>query len=129
MATFHLQELRAFGDIVSSDNMYVYTDDFVGVDGQQSIDDTNGGNDTINTSPIQDPVVVDLTAGPAGRSIIKGQPVNIVGVVENAFTGDGEDTLIGNAVDNVLKAGRGYVTFRQYFFFSFFLSLYFDCFD
>ena len=110
-------ELRVFGDLIHSDSLYVFTDDYglEGMaDGFASIRDTDGGNDTINTSPCTGPVIVDLTPG-SQRSVIRTQTVTIDAgsVIENAFTGDGDDTIVGNEARNVLRAGRGDDTIRS----------------
>ena len=111
VGTLNTWELRAIGDFAGSDNMYVYTDDFGIVPGAgfASLADTNGGNDTINTAPIKGSVIVDLIPGPTGRTSIKQQRV-VIGastVIENAISGDGDDTLVGNDAENVLRGGRG----------------------
>lgn len=114
VGTLNSWELNVVGDVVTADNLYLYTDDF-GVygansaDGFDRVNDDNGGVDTINTSPIKDSVLIDLTAGSDGKTSIKGHPVVIDGdaVIENCFTGDGDDTLVGNAAENVMHSGRG----------------------
>ena len=104
--------LHLSGDDVPSNNMYVYTEDFgVGdaTPGSDVISDSNGGRDTINTSPCRGSVIIDLIAGVSGRTQIEGRKVKITeaSVIENAFAGDGDDTLIGNEFPNVLSGGRG----------------------
>ena len=110
VGTVNTWELRAFGDFDGGDNMFVYTDDFgtVPASGFDTLEDSDG-QDTINTAPIKDSVIVDLTPGPTGRTSIKRQRV-IIGastVIENAISGDGDDTLVGNDAENVLRGGRG----------------------
>ena len=104
--------LHLSGDDAPTNNVYVFTEDFgVGdaVAGSGVVSDSNGGRDTINTSPCRGSVVIDLTAGASGRTQIEGRKVLIAdeSVIENAFSGDGDDTLIGNDAPNTLSAGRG----------------------
>ena len=103
--------LKFFGDEVTKDSLYVFNEDFAfaPAKGAGLLTDTNGGTDSINTSPCRGNVVVDLTPGDKGTSVVNGRPLRIKdgSVVENAFTGDGDDSLIGNSADNSLRAGRG----------------------
>ena len=114
VGTLNSWELNVVGDDATADNLYLYTDDF-GVYGANSADgfnlltDDNGGSDTINTSPIGDSVLIDLTSGSDGKTSIKGHSLLIDGdtIIENCFSGDGDDTLVGNAAENVMHSGRG----------------------
>lgn len=68
-----------------------------------------GGNDTINVSTYAGAQTVDLRA--EAFSSLYGGLSNIAiargTVIENAITGAGADTLIGNASDNFLSANAG----------------------
>ena len=103
--------VKFFGDEITADSLYVYNEDFAfaNAEGAGVLQDTDGGTDTINTSPCRASAIVDLTAGSTGTSVVNGRNLLIKDgtVIENAFTGDGEDTLIGNAADNRLVSGRG----------------------
>ena len=75
-----------------------------------------GGNDTIRCSASLD-AVIDLNAGHGssiGRPVVDPwlQPLNSIWIafdcmIENATGGAGDDTLIGNAANNVLNGGAG----------------------
>jgi Ca2+-binding RTX toxin-like protein len=69
----------------------------------------SGGNDTINVSAYVGAQIVDLRS--EGFSSVYGGLSNIAiargTVIENAITGAGADTLIGNASDNFLNANAG----------------------
>lgn len=69
----------------------------------------SGGNDTINVSAYVGAQTVDLRS--EAYSSVYGGLSNIAiargTVIENAITGAGADTLIGNASDNVLNANAG----------------------
>jgi Ca2+-binding RTX toxin-like protein len=69
----------------------------------------SGGNDTINVSTYVGAQTVDLRS--EAFSSVYGGLSNIAiargTVIENAVTGAGADTLIGNAIGNFLDAGAG----------------------
>ncbi|MGI9413263.1 MAG: S8 family serine peptidase, partial [Hyphomicrobiales bacterium] len=102
--------LTAYGAADTADDLYVYTDEF-GTYGNQSarqtLDDTDGGTDTINAAAVTTGSVIDLNAG--ATSTVAGRTFTMAAgaVVENAYGGDGDDVLTGNAVANALDGGRG----------------------
>ena len=85
--------------------MYVYTNEFANTAGRTTLADTNGGGDIINASAVTGNSTLNLNEGTTSN--IAGKNLTITGTVENAFAGDGNDTLIGNAVSNILLGGRG----------------------
>ncbi|WP_341929606.1 S8 family serine peptidase, partial [Methyloversatilis discipulorum] len=89
------------------DDVYFYTDEFTSAPGtsRASLTDTNGGNDTINAAAVSSGSVINLNNG--SSSTIAGRALTINGNIEFAFGGDGNDTLTGNALSNLLKGGRG----------------------
>ncbi|WP_161831260.1 M10 family metallopeptidase C-terminal domain-containing protein, partial [Pseudovibrio sp. POLY-S9] len=70
------------------------------------ITDTEG-LDIINTSAVSGDVVIDLSG--THQSSIAGKSITFSSgtVIENAFSGDGNDKLYGNAAANTLSGGRG----------------------
>ena len=96
-----------------ADDTYIYTDEFgsalySGDDlaARQILRDEDGGNDTINAAAVTSNSVIDLSG--ANATIIAGLSVNIgAGMIENAFTGDGDDTIVGSDAANILTGGRG----------------------
>ena len=109
--TLESWDLRTFGDYVNPDNLYLFTEDYgqgVTASGYDTLRDVNGGNDTINVSPVQDSVIIDLTPG-SQRSLIRGLPliIDLDTEIENVFCGDGDDTVVGNDERNVIRTGRG----------------------
>jgi Ca2+-binding RTX toxin-like protein len=91
------------------DDQYVYTNEFAqltGTAGRNVLNDTNGGQDTINAAAISSASRIDLSAGTAtlaGASLTIQNP----GLIENLIGGEFNDTLIGNAANNTLIGGRG----------------------
>jgi subtilisin-like proprotein convertase family protein len=102
-------QIRVYGDPVGNDT-YVYTDEFstlAAADPSRLQLSDSGGTDNINTASLASDTVLDLR--PGHTSVIDGQNVSIGAstVIENADTGDGNDTLIGNDADNSLRGWRG----------------------
>jgi subtilisin-like proprotein convertase family protein len=100
--------LTVIGNAASADDLYVYTADFdrLSAVSRSTLADS-GGIDTINTVTIATPVVIRLDAG--AQSQIDGRTVTIdpTTTIENAYAGDGDDQVFGNASDNILFGGRG----------------------
>lgn len=96
----------------SKNDTYIYTDEFgtlyAGADlaKRSVLKDANGGTDTINTTAVTSNTTIDLTATKV--STIAGVTLNLAAnTIENVYSGDGNDTLIGSNVANMLSAGRG----------------------
>lgn len=102
-------ELRLHGDAPAG-RQYVYTDDL-----SEVVDDGGGtlalgwtaGADTLNAAAVTSSSVLDLRQGRA--CTIDGVQVAVGAgcAVEDAVGGDGDDTLIGQELDNLLLGGRG----------------------
>ena len=110
--TLNSWALHVYGDAVTSDDTYVYTDEYGTFTGaanaaRRLLTDGNGGTDTLNASAVSTSSFIDLTAG--HNSTIAGNTLTIAAgtSIENVFGGDGNDTLLGNALDNELSGGRG----------------------
>ena len=108
--TFDSWTLKLIGSTVSADDQYVYTDEFAQAKADQSARGTLvdvSGVDTLNAAACSANLVLDLRPGNAstiaGQSLLTGATT----VIENAFGGDGNDTLIGNSVANELHGTRG----------------------
>lgn len=95
-----------------ANDVYVYTDEFDSLySGKDFADrsvlhDTDGGTDTINAAAITSNVTIDLSA--ARHTVLAGVTLSLdPNAIENAYSGDGKDTLIGSRLANILDAGRG----------------------
>ncbi|MEQ9330006.1 S8 family serine peptidase [Thalassobaculum sp.] len=103
--------LTLYGGDASSDDRYVFTDQYGDLAADElsraQLADADGGTDTINASAASGDVRIDLTAGNAGT--IEGSTFAIADgtVIENLYTGDGDDTLLGSSAANHLIGGRG----------------------
>ena len=110
VGTLNSWGLQLFGRAQTSDDLYVFTDEYATVKAalatRGTLSDANGGKDTINAAAVTANAVINLTTGIAtlGAATLTIQaPTNI----ENVMSGDGNDTLTGNALNNLLYAGRG----------------------
>ncbi|TAF70044.1 MAG: hypothetical protein EAZ59_06090, partial [Oscillatoriales cyanobacterium] len=112
--------LRLYGDDIIPDNTYIYTNEFASFTDatRKTLTDTNGGNDIINVAAITDDVTINLAPGSTstlpgrdvtGRTKLAPQTLTIApgSIIENAFAGDGNDTIFGNDAANTLSGGRG----------------------
>ncbi|HGJ5867891.1 M10 family metallopeptidase C-terminal domain-containing protein [Arsenophonus nasoniae] len=68
-----------------------------------------GGNDTLDFSGYSKLQLINLNAGTFSNvgGWIKNVSIAKNTVIENAFGGYGQDTIIGNSVDNIIKGGAG----------------------
>jgi subtilisin-like proprotein convertase family protein len=101
-------KLNIYGDENSNDDVYIYTDEFSEVSSAAgSLIADADGVDTLNASAVTSDSSVDLKSG--NVSIIDDAVVSYSDetIIENAFTGDGNDRLTGNELANDLRAGRG----------------------
>ena len=103
--------LTAYGSSATIDDTYIYTrefSDFAGVSGHlTTLADTDNGTDALNASTLFSDSIINLTSGSV--STIDGVALTITTgtVIENAYGGDGNDRLTGNALANDLYGGRG----------------------
>lgn len=100
-------QLNVYGKQGTDNDNYVFTNEYASfASGTRNIiTDSDGGYDTINASAISTSSSINLTSG--ATSVIAGKSVQLVGTFEQAFGGDGNDTLTGNADFNDLTGGRG----------------------
>jgi Ca2+-binding RTX toxin-like protein len=105
---FNDWELRIYGKEETGNDTYIYTNEFAEIESgaRQTLSDTEGV-DIINTSAVSGNVSVNLI--PEYTSNIAGNDLYVESgtFIEHAFTGDGNDILIGNMFGNYLNSGRG----------------------
>ncbi|WP_458765253.1 putative Ig domain-containing protein [Cupriavidus basilensis] len=107
--TLNNWSFNVFGSGGTANDHYVYTNEYAQlatVAGRNSLNDTDGGRDTINVAAVASASRIDLTAGTA---TVAGAALHIQnsGQIENVLGGEFNDTLIGNAASNILMGGRG----------------------
>jgi Ca2+-binding RTX toxin-like protein len=102
--------MQIFGDRASDRDTYIYTADFGGmtnVDAHRRILSDSSGHDAINASPIFRDAILDLREGAVSQLAGNSLTIESGTVIEDAYLGDGNDVVVGNAVDNLLHGGRG----------------------
>jgi len=102
--------LRSYGDAQSTDDLYVYTDEFGTLTQDQArrtvLNDTDGGIDTFNGSALTGAIALALDGSAA--TTLAGRTLNLFAdVIENAWGGDGDDRMVGTLGANELHGGRG----------------------
>ncbi|MCF2146476.1 proprotein convertase P-domain-containing protein [Desmonostoc muscorum LEGE 12446] len=102
---FNSWKLHLYGDTDTANDTYFYTNEY-GIYGATTLTDSSG-IDTINAAAITSNSTINLT--PGSTSTLNGTKLTISSgtTIENAFGGDGNDTIIGNSAANVLSGGRG----------------------
>jgi Ca2+-binding RTX toxin-like protein/subtilisin-like proprotein convertase family protein len=101
--------LKVYGDALSADDQYIYTDDFATLlESDRAVLNDDSGHDTLNTATVDSDTIIDLTAGSslssiAGRHLTLGQQTWL----EDVNTGDGNDQIWGNSEANRINSGRG----------------------
>lgn len=105
IGTIQSLSLRIYGEREDGNDTYIFTDEgFANQTG--SILEDEFGEDTINASPVRFDTYIDLYKGIiAANSTTHG--IASWTIVENAISGSGNDSLVGNSADNYLDAGAG----------------------
>jgi len=103
--------LSVYGSSGTTNDTYVYTNEYASYAGtfahSKTLSDPDGGADALNAAAVTTASIINLSAG--ATSIIAGQTLTISAgtVIENAYGGDGNDTITGNSAANQLSGGRG----------------------
>ena len=99
-------QLKIYGENEGQNNTYIYTNEFasIGTGAGARLRDS-GGHDIINTSAVTGDVVLNIRGS---TSIINGHTFAIDGnIIEDVYTGDGDDAVYANRLGNTIKTGRG----------------------
>lgn len=112
--TLNSVELTGFGAATSLNDVYHYTDEVLTLQDQAgqstrvNLIDTNGGMDWIDAATLYQDVLLDLNA--SSNSTLDGTRFLSIAagtLIENAVTGDGNDRINGNTLDNQLVGMQG----------------------
>lgn len=98
--------LNFYGAAPSDNDTYIFTNafsDFVSGAGHRNVFNDTAGVDAINAAAVDTASTIDLGAG---TGTIDGVGITLSGI-ENIYTGDGNDRLIGDQQANIFHAGRG----------------------
>ena len=103
--------LRLYGSTATADDIYYYTNEYAAsATSARTLNDAvngaAGGKNTINAAAITGNSSINLLTGAAS---LGGTPLTIQNPTNfnNIFTGDGNDTLVGNNNAGILDGGRG----------------------
>lgn len=114
VTTIKTAEFKFYGATPNANDVHTYTDEFAtmaaiaGESGRQVLSDTDGGTDWINAAAVTSDVNLSLVAGTSTTfGGVAGFTIATETLIENAVTGDGNDVLTGNALDNELRGMRG----------------------
>ncbi|MBE7384848.1 MAG: S8 family serine peptidase [Leptolyngbya sp. SIO1E4] len=98
--------LTFYGQPASLDDTFIFTQeysDYVGLWGHSQSIEGGPGTDTINAAAVDFNTTINLLAG---TGWIDGVTVSILDI-ENVFTGDGDDFITGNTLNNSLSGMGG----------------------
>lgn len=102
--------MTLLGEPASQDDTYIYTNEYaesVRLEaGRSTLTDT-GGADTLNAAAVSTASRIDLTPGAESTIADTALLIDRDALIEHAIGGDGNDTIAGNASDNVLRGMRG----------------------
>jgi subtilisin-like proprotein convertase family protein/LysM repeat protein len=101
--------LNVYGKADYGNDNYVYTNEFASTSGRTTVTDSDNGYDTINAAAVTGDSTLNLNAGTTSTigktSTYAGKTLTIAAgttnIIENAIGGDGNDTITGNARDEV----------------------------
>ena len=97
--------LRLFGERQTGDDTYIFTNEGFESASPQSLEDEQG-YDVINASPVTYDIVINLTQGVIAANTVSHGIASWT-VIERAYAGSGNDSLVGNDADNYLDGGAG----------------------
>lgn len=110
VGTFDSWTLNLIGKPTSVNDTYIYTNEFaeacVDQNSRATLSDSSGV-DTLNAAACSSNSLINLASG--SGCTVDGQILTIASgtIIENAYCGDGNDTIIGNSSINNLRGGRG----------------------
>jgi subtilisin family serine protease len=110
VGTFDSWSLNVIGKTNTDDDTYIYTDEYATAyydSPERSFLTDLSGTDTINCAACTTSVLLNLNAN--STSMIAGKPLVISSgvLIENAYGGDSDDLITGNAAQNKINGMRG----------------------
>lgn len=103
--------LRLYGSADTANDTYIYTNEYIFLGGDENaarrVLSDGAGTDTINAAAVSYDTVIDLSGQEASRLAMNSFAIAAGTVIENVYTGDGADRVLGNAAANLLDGGRG----------------------
>ncbi len=97
--------LRIYGERDDGNDTFVFTDEGFETSDEKLLED-DSGYDAVNASAVRYDLYINLSEGIiAGNSV--GHSIASWTVIERAYSGKGDDRLVGNDEDNYLDSGAG----------------------
>jgi Ca2+-binding RTX toxin-like protein len=99
-------DLRTSGNPVTNDDLWIFTNeysDYAGVAGHGTVFAGGVGVNTLNAAAVTSATTINLLTNTATIDGVSTTNSNITRV----FTGDGNDTIVGDSVSRFLDGGRG----------------------
>jgi Ca2+-binding RTX toxin-like protein/subtilisin-like proprotein convertase family protein len=103
--TIQSLSLRVYGEEDNGNNTYVFTDEGFKAQSAATLED-DSGIDAINAAAVRFDMDIDLFEGIIAANGV-GYGIADWSIIENAFTGKGNDTVVGNDVNNLIDTGAG----------------------
>ncbi|MEO0861148.1 MAG: S8 family serine peptidase [Pseudomonadota bacterium] len=100
-------DLTIYGDTDTTDDLFVYTNEFSDYDGVVNhLTTANGGSgtNTMNAAAVDSNTTIDLLGNTAN---IDGVAMTSVLNIDRVFTGDGNDSVVGDGISEFINTGRG----------------------
>jgi Ca2+-binding RTX toxin-like protein/subtilisin-like proprotein convertase family protein len=105
VGTLHSLSLRLYGEQTQGNDIYVFTDEGFTAASSRVLEDEYG-IDAINASPVRFDTYIDLTQGIIAANGV-GHAIADWTTIENAYTGSGDDRVVGNAENNIIDTYDG----------------------
>ena len=99
--------INIYGSSVDDNDNYVFTSDFGVNDSGNRILNDNLGTNIINAATLLKNSIINLNAGTDSTINDITLSLSSTSIFHNAYGGDGDDIIIGNAENNILSDGRG----------------------
>ncbi len=108
--TLRSATLDFYGSMVSTNDVYHFTDEYLAMVGfdaaRATITDLNGGTDWLNFAAVRGGINLNMADGQT-FTVAGVNWGTLSGAFENAVGGDGNDTIAGSSLDNIIHGMRG----------------------
>ncbi len=99
-------DLRTFGSVITNDDLFIVTNefsDYAALSSHSTSFAGGAGINTFNAAAVDSASTIDLDAN---TGTVDGVAIDLTNI-QKVFTGDGNDTVIGDSVTTLISTGRG----------------------